>query len=142
MATCNECLHIDACSGFLPSDLDKDVWDLCREWRADEIPDIEERCSSFKDRSRFVELPCKLGDPVYIIVNLKNGNPSHIVERRCTGIHITEKVFKHRAEKAHRYLATNSDIGFAQHIPFTEFGRTVFFTREKAEKALAERSKE
>lgn len=82
-------------------------------------------------------LPCKLGDSVYIIVNLKGGIPSHIVERKCTGIHITEKVFGHRSEKASRYLVTNSDIGFAQHIPFTQFGKTVFFSRKEAEAALA-----
>ena len=84
-------------------------------------------------------LPCKLGDPVYIIVNLKSGNPSHIVERKCTGIHIVEKVMGHRAEKARRYLVTNSDIGFAEHTPFAKIGELVFFTREEAEAALAER---
>lgn len=84
-----------------------------------------------------VVLPCKLGGSVYIIVKLKSGKPSHIVERKCTGIHITEKVFGKRAEKASRYLVTNSDIGFAQHIPFTEFGKTVFFDRKAAEAALA-----
>ena len=84
-------------------------------------------------------LPCKLGDPVYIIANLRNGNPSHIIERRCTGIHITEKVFGHRAEKAHHYLVVNSDIGFAEHIPFAKFYETVFFSRKEAEAALAER---
>ena len=84
-----------------------------------------------------VVLPCKLGGFVYIIVKLKSGKPSHIVERKCTGIHITEKVFGKRAEKASRYLVTNSDIGFAQHIPFTEFGKTVFFDRKDAEAALA-----
>ena len=56
MATCKECLHIGVCPGFLPSDLDKDVWSYCREGRTDEIPDIDKRCNEFKDRSRFVEV--------------------------------------------------------------------------------------
>lgn len=86
-----------------------------------------------------IPLPCKLGDPVYIIAYLRNGNPSHIIERRCTGIHITEKVFGHRAEKSHHYLVVNSDIGFAEHIPFAKFYETVFFSRKEAEAALAER---
>jgi len=47
MATCKECFHYNACGGFLPSDLDKDVWDLCAKGKSDEIPDIEERCSEF-----------------------------------------------------------------------------------------------
>ena len=127
MATCNDCIHNEVCY-------------LLENYGADPTETgVEYDCYKFKFRSSFMELPCKLGDTVYIIVNLKKGNPSHINEQRCTGIHITEKVFKHRAEKAHRYLVVNSDIGFAQHIPFTEFGKTVFFNREEAEAVFAER---
>ena len=49
MATCKECLHVGVCSGFMPSDLDKDVWELCAQGKSDEIPDIEKRCSDFKE---------------------------------------------------------------------------------------------
>lgn len=52
--TCKDCLHYGVCSGYLPSDLDKDVFDLCAKGLWDEIPDIDERCSDFKDRSRYV----------------------------------------------------------------------------------------
>lgn len=48
MATCKECLYYEACSGYLPSDLDEDIWHYCREGKSDEIPDIDERCSDFK----------------------------------------------------------------------------------------------
>ena len=96
-------------------------------------------CLSNAPTVEAMPLPCRLGDPVYIIINLANGKPSHIVERKCTGIHITEAVFGHRAERASRYLVTNSDIGFAQHIPFTKIGKTVFFIRKEAEAAIAER---
>ena len=48
MATCKQCLFYPACPGYLPTDLDKDVFDLCAKGRADEIPDIDERCSDFK----------------------------------------------------------------------------------------------
>ncbi len=126
MATCKDCLHLEA----------------CRQWYT-ALPDkYHDGCEHFKARSAFMELPCNLGDPVYIIANLKNGNPSHIMEQKCTGIHITEKVFKHRAEKAHRYLVVRSDIGFAQHVPFTEFNKTVFFTRKKAETAMQQHRKD
>lgn len=56
MATCKECLHAEACDGFMPSDLDRDVFHYCREGRTDEIPDIEERCSEFKDRRNYAEV--------------------------------------------------------------------------------------
>ena len=54
--TCKDCLHGDMCEGYIPTDLDKDVWHYCREGRADQIPDIEERCSSFEDRTKYVEV--------------------------------------------------------------------------------------
>ena len=59
--TCKECIHYDVCGGYTPSDLDRDVFDYCREGRSDEIPDIEERCSGFKDASLYIELPCGKG---------------------------------------------------------------------------------
>lgn len=54
--TCKDCLHSDVCVGYTPTDLDRDVWHYCREGKADQIPDIEERCSSFKDRTKYVEV--------------------------------------------------------------------------------------
>lgn len=54
--TCKDCLHYDVCGGYTPTDLDRDVFDYCREGRADEIPDIEEWCSGFKDKSCFPEV--------------------------------------------------------------------------------------
>ena len=56
MATCRDCLHYEVCGGFTPTDLDRDVFDYCREGRADEIPDIEERCNLFKDKSQYAEV--------------------------------------------------------------------------------------
>ena len=123
MATCKNCLHFEA----------------CKQWYT-ALPDkYHDGCEHFKTRSRFVELPCKLGDPVYIIVYLKNKMPSHITQRTITGIHITEKVFGLRGEKASHYLVTNTDIGHAQHIPFQEIGKTVFFTKAEAKAALLKR---
>lgn len=54
--TCKDCFHYEACSGFTPTDLDQDVFDYCRKGIADEIPDIEERCSCFMDKADVVEV--------------------------------------------------------------------------------------
>lgn len=58
MATCKECLHVSVCSGFTPTDLDRDVWEFCVDGRTDEIPDIEERCSDFKTLAELI-VHCK-----------------------------------------------------------------------------------
>ena len=63
MATCKDCLHIGICPN------------LNHETVADKCPD-------FKDRSRFVELPCKVGDTVYVLTG--KGFPQ---KRTVTEIH-------------------------------------------------------
>lgn len=120
MATCKDCLHVEACSGYLPTDLDKDVWDLCREGRADEIPDIEERCSIFKDRSRFIELPCKIGDSAWGIKKFNNG-----AERVLQGI-VYQMFF---GEDMRLCICVRG-------ICRGEWGKKVFATKEEAEKEL------
>ncbi len=58
--TCKDCYHYEACDGFLPSDMDKDVWDLCAKGKADEIPDIENSCSEFENKADFAKVTrCK-----------------------------------------------------------------------------------
>lgn len=57
MARCKDCMHYeDPCDGFIPSDLDSDVFDYCRKGIPEEIPDIDERCSSFKNKADVVEV--------------------------------------------------------------------------------------
>lgn len=48
--TCNDCLHVK----------------ICQKARImDPTHNYAIECNDFKDRSRFVELPCKIGDTVY-----------------------------------------------------------------------------
>lgn len=54
--TCKDCVHYEACGGFTPTDLDQDVFDYCIKGTTDEIPDIDERCGSFKNKADFVEV--------------------------------------------------------------------------------------
>ena len=56
MSTCKDCLHYEVCGGFTPTDLDADVFDYCRKGNTDEIPDIDERCGSFKPKADYVEV--------------------------------------------------------------------------------------
>lgn len=48
MPTCKDCLHVDVCKKMMV-----------------EAPEVHEPCQYFKDRSKFVELPCKVGDVFY-----------------------------------------------------------------------------
>ena len=60
MSTCKDCLHFDVCCSYLSA-----AYNKCKLATPDFklLKNIE--CQHFKDRSRFVELPCNLGDEVF-----------------------------------------------------------------------------
>ena len=86
------------------------------------IPSIK-NCKYFKDRNRFVELPCKVGDTVYYITGLsrkyiKSAIVNEIVIN-CNGIS--------------ELFVSNDTVNFEN--SFDVF----YLTREEAEQALKER---
>ncbi len=127
MATCKDCLHLEACVYLLRVigfDVNKDQ---NREG-------ADKRCSTFTDKSRFVELPCKVGDVVYSV----RFSQKHIIPLTVEGFLCKACSWKVRCtqlvpswvgnQKEHNYIA------------FSSFGKTAFLTYEEAEAALAERS--
>ena len=50
MPTCKDCLHLGVCEKYK---------------RTDHLEELKDGCIFFKDRSKFIELPCKVGDIVY-----------------------------------------------------------------------------
>lgn len=49
MANCNNCIHCEACKSQVP----RTFWDSITFY---------DGCKHFKDKSHFIELPCKVGD--------------------------------------------------------------------------------
>lgn len=117
--TCKECLCCDVCVYLHDT----------------ESVDFEEinplACKHFKPKSRFVELPCEVGDRVYSI-NIGDEKSLKIwIEPngdRITQIKINRGGYHFKCWWGYFHL---SDIG-----------KTVFLSREEAEKALKEREKE
>jgi hypothetical protein len=93
-----------------------------------------------KDEGRIVVLPCKVGDTVYRIVKLLNGE-AKIVEGEVFEIAITHE--HHDGNECQFYfLAKGEEFtrkNYSIWCDFVDFGKTVFLSREEAEKALAER---
>lgn len=52
MTTCKDCVHFEAC---------KNIYEIY----GDGLSEESYSCDQFSNRSRFVELPCKIGDIVY-----------------------------------------------------------------------------
>lgn len=101
MATCKDCIHFEAC---------KSCW--CAFWEHQEMTE-DDRCKMFKDKARFIELPCKVGDTMYCIRTWPSGRKT-----------------------MHPFKAPDWDW-IMEHL--NDFGKTIFPTREEAEKALKER---
>lgn len=112
MATCKDCIHYGLC---------RYEYYICRDENGEAIQyqdsaKVEVDCEGFADKSRFIELPCRLGGEVYIIT--KGGYPYY-----------GNDVNRH-------YHVEQSELSYAQ-IPY--IGKSVFLHREEAEKALYER---
>ena len=103
MATCKDCIHYEVCRALCKSE--KEL-----------VP-----CVVFRDRSRFVELPCKLGDLVYFIK-----------ARRVMADIVSKFTIDRCGVMLQRVNGYN--LGYTDQL-----GKKIFLTREEAEQALKER---
>lgn len=84
---------------------------------------------------RLAVLPCKLGDTVYRVIRGKNGH-GHISPATVSGLHLGDTTKNRRYRKEYEYVVLKVDGAFCAHVNKKDFGKTVFLTREEAEKAL------
>lgn len=120
MVTCKDCLHNHVCALWrAQEEQDAKSWSDSDDWD----------CDYFDDKSRFVELPCKVGDVVYSVITAFNVP----IESKIYEICFRSGILAFRA-------ARKGYFGIA----FTEndIGKTVFFDCREAEAALAERRNE
>ena len=135
---CTDCVHYEFCLSQEKYLIEHNRKDLIRRYGFG-LHEVE-NCKFFKDRSRFVELPCKVGDTAWVVVRYKNGD-GHFYTGIVTGVHVTDRktIYKLPCKRFNyiviRFVQTDS----LKHINFNEIGKTVFFTKEAAEQALKER---
>ena len=101
---CKDCLFYDFCNDYNEY---PDYVQHCEQTTGTEF-----KCSHFKDKSLFVELPCKVGDTVYQVDS--------------------ERIYESTVK---RIIYDTDGIAFDERA----IGKSVFLTREEAEKALNER---
>lgn len=110
--TCENCIHYDLCNALEMNGLAKVH---------------PKQCGFYTDKSRYVELPCKMGQTVYSIAEGITqtfvGEVYEITQRK-------NGIFFRFSRKGYYSGSAMAD----------GFGKTVFLTKEEAEKALAERS--
>ena len=95
------------------------------------ISRLVELAEADKDR-RVVVLPCKVGDTVYIL-NRILGTDNTVYDRICA-----RKIRGYGGNALNKVWLFASGDSYDLSIFPSEFGKTVFLTREDAEKALAE----
>lgn len=96
-----------------------------------------ENCKQYKPESLIVKLPCRIGDAVYYTPPGTGG----INELTVVAIHLSdEKLVRKKLHKSH-FVAIESSSKLSARYNLDSFGKTVFLTREEAERALEEREK-
>lgn len=109
--TCNNCLHRELCNvhGYIDAD----------------------ECACFKDKSRYIELPCAVGDVVYF---------------DCCGYHDSAEIDGiHIDAQGISFTWVQYDVGVditelwdEGEFDIEEIGKTVFLTKEEAEQKIKE----
>ena len=108
MPKCENCYHQKVCEAFF------------------DFKFTVEKCEDFKDKSLIVELPCKVGETVYIL--------EHVF---CSCI--TPEVDYYEIEEVQFEGASTYKIWLdGCDYDRDEVGKMILFTREEAEKALEE----
>ena len=98
----------------------------------DEYPFDESGCDDFKDRSLFVELPCKVGDSLWCVYSPPYpANPADKGKWYMGEFEVARFHYGVKGLSIEMY-------GFGT-VAAEKIGKTVFLSREEAEKALAER---
>lgn len=126
MMLCKDCVHYEVCKfKDLPAPLSDSY---IRESEC-----IEKRCGDFQDRSRFVELPCRVGDKVYF-------NNVHLRYARVIAIYIDASGGMFDLDiTTNIATATGYEHFINKDYTFEDIGRRLFLTSEEAEQVLKER---
>lgn len=147
MSKCENCIHGNMCFS---------------RFAYRETEDVLEDCTNFKDKSLFVELPCKVGTPVYVIERcrctyVENYRLGHCHKKKqhntpeilasfmkldkgkllkWTGFQ-SEWVWKEKAVICYKLRQKPFNLGM-----ITEIGKTVFVSRDVAMDRLYEIERE
>lgn len=129
MKTCKDCIHCNVCpQDIFATDLHPYIDFSVRD-------DVEKSCEDFKDKTKVIELPCSIGDEVYIVRydEIYNGKVN------C----IRPFVFRDRIEYRGNAVVSIPDPFYngrkiLNQEYFIIFGDDTFLTKEEAEKKLEE----
>lgn len=116
--TCADCIHYEVCDPYVAPN--------------ESFPEMKGGCGCFKDKSRFIELPCAVGDTVYVTKPYF----SYIQEYEVKGFHLGEFPTLNGHARNPYLICYHKPSGMLKHISISDFGKTAFFSKDEAKKAL------
>ena len=136
--TCKDCLSLNVCK-------------FANEYISigSKVKDLDHNCKDFKDKFKFIALPCKPGDTVYEVYNNTDAclycdeysGAYYDMESRCDVQHDNRIYWPEYAEHPicdkqffevrERWLSLDQIFNNRE-----QFGKTIFLTREEAEEDL------
>ena len=131
--TCKDCVHAEICKKYSTMIFEDES--LVELKMSNEEFD---NCEHFKDRSRFVELPCHVGDTVYMLTEQtqklghKKVTKTVIVECCVDNFRIGDAGYPSAA-------LCDSENVWCYGVEPKMFGEIIFLSREEAEQFLKER---
>lgn len=147
--TCKDCYHYDVCHirinsiDFLPVIKGKVSMSSIMYKECD---DVEKHCLHFKDKSRIIELPCKVGSFVYADTRLFCTDCLREEVRKLD--YICCEVVNVRYDKNMKALIylrplyrRDSDSRYHIFVPSSAIGTTVFLTVQETQEKLKELEK-
>jgi hypothetical protein len=121
--TCKQCIHYNACKFT--------YIEAFGSFNEEQFG--QTGCAEFEDKSRFIELPCAVGDTVFWVTKSCDENG-----RENSAIHEGTIIsFSLQNDGLWFYCRYKYGLTFWHKIGY--FGKTVFLTKEEAEKALKEK---
>lgn len=136
MPKCENCYHAEICKNYpntgLPPKMRQEL--------------VNKGCEHYKDKSLIIELPCRVGDTVYCVgtecLADRNGVKCEKWKAENPGSDCDECLLDRKYVVFQIQVSPHliGNIVFNQNENFV-FGKTVFLSREEAERALKEREK-
>ena len=119
---CENCLHYETCGLYIYDEpLVRTVY-----YKERDLEDVENRCSNFADKDLYIKLPCKVGTKVYALATPCGG-----CEHYNLSLEQSLKICRNCEKREIAECTFDNEL-------IDEFGKTVFLTREDAEKKLEE----
>ena len=139
--TCKDCYHCEACenrfAGLKQICVDEPVKHL------ELNPAVEKCCENFKDKSLIVELPCKVGDEIYVM-NRGNIPQRMILDEPDIRCHCAIRCYCANEDNLCMALCDDKKHGICAYRlknDGSDIGEKVFLTKEEAEAKLKELKK-